>query len=356
MKKTIVHVIDSLGRGGAETMLVAILPELNRRYNVVLVTLRDTNDFEESQIQCFRNYSLHCSHKRDYIGAIFKLNQIIKRHKPFLVRTQLYWSTVIGRIATPSKLPLAFSVHSKLSADPFGSNRLLYWIEKLTYHKRQHLIAVSSSVLSDYDGIIGIKGKNYVLNNFVHQDFFNRPYQFNLKEGATFKLVAVGNLKKVKNYQFLLNVIAGIKKGDLNFELDIIGDGDLKPELQKFIEIHNLPVKLLGKKSNVADLLPNYDAYIMCSLNEGFGNSPVEAMAIGLPLILNDSDTMKEISKGNAIFFESGNGDSLKESLMNFSNRRSELLDLSEKGKAISRDFYGREKYFLRLQKIYDQL
>src|SRR5580658_1807058 len=46
-KQTIIIVINDLQKGGAEMLLVGILPELNARYNVVLVTLRDMCDFRE---------------------------------------------------------------------------------------------------------------------------------------------------------------------------------------------------------------------------------------------------------------------------------------------------------------------
>ena len=353
MKKTIVHVIDSLGRGGAETMLVALLPDLNKIYNVVLVTLNHVEDFESGQLKVYKRYSLDCTTKFDMIRAIFKLKKIIKQHKPSLVRTQLFWSTIVGRLATPVYTPFIFSIHSKLTLDAFKGKPLYYLLEKLTYKKRHNLLAVSRAVLSDYGKVIRIKGETYILNNFVQQEFFKQPYSFGFNEAGPVKIVAVGNLKEAKNYQFLLDAVAGLK--DMaNVRVDIIGEGHLRGGLQQFISDHNLPVQLLGKKKEVAALLPLYDVFIMCSLHEGFRNAPVEAMAVGLPLILNDSDTMKEMSKGNALFFKSGDVNSLTEILINIRSYRDKLMALSEKGKEISRKYYNQENYFIELQKIYE--
>jgi glycosyltransferase involved in cell wall biosynthesis len=354
MKKTIVHVIDSFGRGGAETMLVALLPELSKAYDVILVTLNSDDDFENDRVNVYKRYCLHCNSRFAMPAAVLKLKKIIRRHAPALVRTQLFWSTIIGRLATPATIPFIFSVHSKLSLDAFKAGPIAYWLEKRTYKKRHTLLAVSRAVLADYAAHIGIRGEAFVLNNFVQPVFFQQEYRFELTNDRPVRIVAVGNLKAAKNYQFLLNVVASIKQ-EGKIEIDIIGEGPLREELQHFINFHNLPVTLLGKKANVEQLLPGYDAFIMCSLHEGFGNAPVEAMATGLPLLLNNSDTMKEMSKGNALFYKSGDEHSLKDLLLHLKDRKAEMAGLSKKGKAIAESNYTRSIYFSHLQQIYEQ-
>ena len=124
--------------------------------------------------------------------------------------------------------------------------------------------------------------------------------------------------------------------------------------MQEFIDKHQLPVTLLGKRNDVENHLPNYNFFIMSSLHEGFGNAPVEAMAVGLPLILNDLEVMKEMSKGNALFYESGNEQSLAELLLNLPNKKQELVRMSELGKINAKENYAPEHYVIRLKKIYE--
>ena len=94
----------------------------------------------------------------------------------------------------------------------------------------------------------------------------------------------------------------------------------------------------------------------MCSNHEGFGNAPVEAMAVGLPLILNDLEVMKEMSRGNALFYKSNDVESLVQILLEFGKNKEDLIKLSEQGKLIAREFYSPDSYFLRLKSIYDVL
>ncbi len=354
MKKKVVHVIDSLGRGGAESMLVSLLPDLGRHYDIILVTLNASNDFNEVDLPVYRHYCLHCTSKVSYARAVSKLRRIISNYRPALVRSQLYWSTVVARLATPSGVPFIFSIHSKLSADPFRS-KFLYWLEKLTYRKKQLLVAVSQAVLDDYDNSIGIRGRCCVMNNFVNDAFFQQGYTFEIPTGGLIKMLAVGNLKKVKNYRFLLGVMLRLKN-KLPIQLDIVGEGDQRADLQEFIDLHQLNVNLLGMRSDVATLLPGYHLYIMCSVHEGFGNAPVEAMAVGLPLLLNDTDTMREVSTGNAIFYMSNDEASLTHVILDIPTQQNLLISLSENGKEIARERYTKKVYLQKLIELYESI
>ena len=354
-KKKLLILIDSLKRGGAETMLVNLLPALNASFNIVLVTLNNESDFLEDEITTYARYNLGHNSSKDYLRSVSKLKRIVKKHNPDLVHAQLYYSTIIGRIGVPNRIPFVFSIHSFYSKDAFEANRLSLYLERHTYNKRQAIISVSETVFKDYAAHIKVKGRNFILNNFVSEDFFDKQYDFEKRNLSTIKLVAVGNLKKVKNYKFLLQVIKEVKD-KISISLDIIGEGGLRDELQDFINIHQLPVTLLGLRSDVDVLLPNYDGLIMCSLHEGFGNAPLEAMAVGLPLLLNDLDVMKEMSKGNALFYKFNDVSSLAQLLLEFNNNKEILYNLSEKGKSIARKFYSLDSYFLQLKNIYDDL
>ena len=56
-KKTILHIINYLGRGGAEVMLVKVLKEL-KEYNNIVVTLNPENHFGE-EFKCDLYYCLN---------------------------------------------------------------------------------------------------------------------------------------------------------------------------------------------------------------------------------------------------------------------------------------------------------
>ena len=354
-KKVIIILIDNLKRGGAETMLINLLPDLNKVFNVVLVTLNGEKEFTENESRAYANYNLDHNTFLDLPKSIGALKRIINHHSPILVHTQLFLSTIIGRLSVPHQIPFIFSLHSLLSKDAFEANKMSLYLERYTYNKRQAIIVVSKTVFKDYAAHINVKGRYFILNNFVNKIFFEKSYYFDKHNLSAFKLVAVGNLIEVKNYKFLLRVIKEVKD-KIPITLDIIGEGDSRKDLEQFINAHKLPVKLLGSRTDVDMLLPNYDGLIMCSLHEGFGNAPLEAMAVGVPLILNDLEVMKEMSRGNGLFYKSNDVGSLAQILLELEDSKEELLRLSEEGKLIAREFYSLDSYFLRLKSIYDEL
>ena len=61
------------------------------------------------------------------------------------------------------------------------------------------------------------------------------------------------NLLLLKNHHFLLKALEKLK-GE-NIELDIYGDGMLRDELALLIKEHDLPVKLMGKVTNLNEVI-----------------------------------------------------------------------------------------------------
>ena len=80
MKKTILHIITDLGRGGAETMLVSVVKELSD-YNNIVVTLFPKNQFE-NKLECDRFYCLN-------LKSFFQLPLVIPRLKKIIKKLYL---------------------------------------------------------------------------------------------------------------------------------------------------------------------------------------------------------------------------------------------------------------------------
>ena len=355
-KKTIVHVIDDLGRGGAETLLVDLLKDLGNYYNIVLVTLMPNLEFNESDIHCQYRYCLNYKGRLSSPAAVVKLRKIIKKHKPVLVRSQLLWGNIIARAACPKNIPLVFSVHLTVSDGIYKFKRrgIIYkWIEKILYKPRHVLVGVTREVIKDYDKTIGIRGKSYVLHNYVNDAYFHNEVNYVSPQQNQLRLVAVGNPKKQKNYELLIRSFKLLK--DKNISCNIYGMSDYNVILQQEIEKYQLPIQLKGKAANIYEQLKCYDAYIMCSLFEGFGIAAAEAMAVGLPLFLSDIEVFREISQDNAIFFDPYDEKELAEKIKLFIDNKYDSRSMSTRGKNIAKENYSKAAYLKKLLAIYDE-
>jgi glycosyltransferase involved in cell wall biosynthesis len=103
-------------------------------------------------------------------------------------------------------------------------------------------------------------------------------------------LIAVGTFKRQKGHAVLLDAFTRIAPGRPDVHLLLVGDGDLRPEIERRVAELGLgaPVHLLGSRRDVPALLAASDGAVLPSLWEGMSNALVEAMASGLPVVATD--------------------------------------------------------------------
>ena len=128
------------------------------------------------------------------------------------MHAHLYNANILSRLATPKRIPLVNSIHAISSLAAYKLNRLTLYIERLTYRKRHHLVAVSKEVLADFKKYVGIKGPATVLYNFIDEKFFASHPKTEFSKDKL-KLVAVGNLRYQKNYPYLVEAFKNMPAG-----------------------------------------------------------------------------------------------------------------------------------------------
>ncbi|MDE3211831.1 MAG: glycosyltransferase [Bacteroidota bacterium] len=354
MKKNLLYLIDTLdGIGGAEVMMVAPMEELREFFHITVVTLRPGNAFEKEYFTGDVQYCLDMYGLKDMPGAVRKLKAILKTRDIHLVHSFLYWSSVVARVACGNRTPCIFNLATLVGSHVYRHkwySRYTRWIDALTYHKSHVVVAPTLEVLKDFDRCLGVKGPSRVIFNFVRDPFF--AHQINWKrQSPALRLVAVGNIKPVKNYQAMIEAMEQVR--DLPISLDIYGSGSLTCSQEKKIRDLNLPVSVKGQAENIYEILPRYDAFVMASFQEGFGISAAEAMATGLPLIVSDIEVFREVTLGNALFFNPRDPGSLAAVLTSLQQGSIDPAPFSQKGKLISLQRYTRQKYIQELMDLY---
>lgn len=355
-KPNIIFIIDDLRKGGAEMLLVGVLDDMRQRFNIILVSLTNKCEFAESNFDNVIRYSLDIKNKLSYIKAIYRLKEIIKNHNPVLVHSHLVYSTIISRLACPNNIPFVFSVHGEVGSYVFKQSFILSFLEKITVRKNQHLVAVSKNVLEDYEEVINFEGKKYVLENYIGDNFFQPGIVLkSYRKGEPLKIVALGNVKTPKNYEYLVKSFTYLT--GLPVTLDIYGAKDKKifPELSSYIAAHHLPIVFKGAANNIPGIFSGYDVYVMSSSHEGFGIAAVEAMACHLPLLLSDIPVLREVTHSNAIFFNLKEPGALATKIKEILEGKYDLEALSVRGIDIAGN-YNKLQYLKRLNGIYDQV
>lgn len=164
----------------------------------------------------------------------------------------------------------------------------------------------------------------------------------------------VGRFAFAKNHSFIIDIFNSLLKKDSNYELWLIGDGELKQEIEKKVKDFNIEskVKFFGKRNDINELLQAMDIFLFPSIYEGLGISLIEAQISGLYCLVSDNIQNEAIITNYVKKLE------IKDN--NLQKWVKEILDYSYNlGNRYLKNFMTKVKYFdiknttKRLQKIY---
>ena len=328
MKKTVVHFIHDLGRGGAEMMLVKVIKEL-KDYNNIVVTLSPKNHFE-NELQCDKYYCLNLRSILFFPLAVLQLKKIITENKVDIVHSHLFWPTFIARLATPGKIPLITTIHAFISNSIEYRKKYMRILDKLTYRLRKNVIvAVADGALEEYFSELNLTPhKAYSLYTFVDLHEINSINETaEVKDKSKVRVVAVGALRAQKNYRYLLEAFKKLKDEDII--LDIYGEGNLQNELENTISENDLKINLKGEIKNVVPELRKYDLFVMSSTFEGFSLSVLEAMASQTPLLLSDIKSFREQCADTAVYFNLDDVNDFVSKIKSLSKNKLQLMQIA---------------------------
>lgn len=196
-------------------------------------------------------------------------------------------------------------------------------IESLEYLKNLNVVDENKLELL-YDPVFIIKEISKKKQELIQN--------FDLRKNDYF--LAIGRLTKQKNFIFLVKCFFKLAKDHPDIKLIIIGTGEEKAKINRFIKDNNLDqnIILLGYQKNVFKFLKNCKAFILSSLWEDPGFVLIEAMVSDcIVLSSNCPNGPKEIlEKNNGLLFQS-------DSETDFINKFNNLINLSDNEKKILR-------------------
>ena len=112
-------------------------------------------------------------------------------------------------------------------------------------------------------------------------------------------LVTVARLAEQKGLPTLLDAVAQLT--DLPIRAVVAGDGPLRAGLESDIAGRALPVHLLGRRDDIADLLAAADVVVVPSLWEGQPLIVQEALAAGAAIVATDAGGTGEVAGDAAV-------------------------------------------------------
>jgi colanic acid/amylovoran biosynthesis glycosyltransferase len=174
----------------------------------------------------------------------------------------------------------------------------------------------------------------------VDTDYFNCKTE-ETNRYSNLRLINVGRLDPIKGQKYLLEIIRKLTEKGVDVNLNIIGEGEERVNLEKLILKYNLKnsVTLLGKKSQeeIRQFFLESDLYIFTAVpvedgrRETQGLATLEAQACGLPVIAYDSGGIKYTVKQNVtgFIFNEFEIDQIVDKLLFLNQNRNIITDLS---------------------------
>lgn len=356
----VLFVVSTLKRSGPTNQLFNIIKNLDSsRFEAILLTL--SPEPKDSKLKDFESLGikLHSLNLSRFFGIFFaklKLKEFIQMVQPTLIHTQgIRADSLLASLNL--ELPWVLTARNYPLEDypsKFGKlwGGLMARKHVSVLKHCTNVIACSKSIQTSL-AEIGIESFP-IQNGVAIGEVSLNPAFTNKYERPIF--VTVGSLIPRKNIRFIVDAF-NLYKNQVKSSgsLVILGEGFERKEIESVV---TESVYLMGNVSNVTDYLSSADFFISASLSEGLPNTVLEALAAGLPVILSDIPSHKEINlecNGASSIFNLADGVmGLVERIINIS----QIFDVSSRldAKRVANEVFSSEVMSHHYQDYYFKL
>ncbi|PYS91359.1 MAG: hypothetical protein DMF64_12335 [Acidobacteria bacterium] len=341
----VLHVITTLGRGGAERQLVNLVRNTDRaEFEHVVCYLHPPADFAaELRADGREVVCLNLPRKWPWLFAPVRLMPLLRARRPQLIQTWLFEADISARLSTligPS-IPIINTLH--LTTYDAETIRAAHWsprkmamlqrLDRWTARRARPLfIAVSEAVKRSAVRNLGVPPSDIrVIYNSIDQatlscapDAPHRLRQAAQIPAAGFVFMNVGRLAPQKGQPVLLRAFKQVADALPDVYLVFVGEGPEEAALAALARELGVSerVRFLGRREDVGACLEMADAFVFPSLFEGLPLAPIEAMLKGLPCIVSRIEPVLELftDKETGMFVAPGSVDELAAAMIELYN------------------------------------
>ena len=171
--------------------------------------------------------------------------------------------------------------------------------ERQCYEKMDKIIFVSNDAKTGFDSLFHLSAEKYAVHyNIIDADRIRRLSQMCTAEQKNkFTICMLGRLNTQKRHDRAISVAKTLKELGYDFELWIIGDGELREKLENQIIEAGLQdvVKLKGFINPPYSMLAQADIFLNTSEAEGFSLVVAEAFCLGIPVVSTNVSGPREL-------------------------------------------------------------
>ena len=308
-KIRILHIIKSLGRGGAETLLPETLHVHDQQkfefHYIYFLPWKDQM-VESLRVNGGR---VVCLPARSNIHLMLRARAVIsyaRRHDIQLIHAHLPWAGIVARIVGRlTGIPVVYTEHNKQERYHILTRTMnlltMPWLTKIipvsmdveqSIRKRKPNLAVPIVTVLN-----GVNVEKFRPDNDRREEIRR---QFRIPNDS-FVIGTIAVFRFQKRLDVWLDIAKQILSHEDNVRFIIVGDGPLKAMLLETLEKLKLSDRVFfaGLQTEVRPYLAAFDTYMMSSIFEGLPIAMLEAMSTGLPIITTNAGGIKEVIQHN---------------------------------------------------------
>ncbi len=332
MSKKILHVITSLHTGGAEKLIIDIVPKLQGLGHTVDVLLFDGSDTPFKQQLTKLNVKILELAKG---GSVYNPLHILRlipilRHYD-IIHTHNTAPQLFTAIANQfCKKRLITTEHSTSN-----KRRNLWWykpIDRFMYNQYKEVICISDQAEENLRNYIGKCRANIttIYNGVDIQKYATAQPSNELNNIAPNckKIIMVAGFRYQKDQDTLIRATALLPQ---EFHTFLVGDGERREVCENLAIAEGVSdrVHFMGIRMDVPELLKAADYVVMSSHWEGFGLAAVEGMCAYKPVIASNVNGLAQIVDGAGILFDLGNSQQLATKILKLENDHSQYKEIA---------------------------
>lgn len=310
--------------------------------------------------------------------ALKKIREIIQEFQPDIVHTHASKAGALGRqAAIKEKVPIILhTFHGHVFHSYFGKVKTTFYktVERRLAKKSTRIICISKKQKEEIGSIhkickpekievipLGFDLEKFHQNKEVNRLKVRKNYQLQEDEIA---IAIIGRLAPVKDHDFFLKVIENLPQESIQkIKVFVVGDGELKHEIEKQVEILNQKigeerVKMTSWINNIDEFNAGMDIICLTSKNEGTPVSLIEAQASGTPVISTNVGGVQDIiDEGKTGFIiEKEDLDSYVAKLNEMIQDQKMLENMSQNGWNYVKDKFSYMRLCADMEKLYKKL
>ena len=361
----ILHMIGSLNIGGSQAMVVNLYKNIDRekiQFDFILDHPSEVFFKETVESLGAKVYEMPTFNGLNFRQIKKEWNKFFEEHPEYKVLHSHVRSYASLYIPIAKKHGLKTIIHSHSTSNGSGISAIIKRLMQSSLKRRaDYLFACSEESGKWLFGEKAIRKSNYYMipNAVDTKKFaFKNDVRCKTREslGISNDSIAyghVGRLHPSKNHAFLLDVFAELLKKQPNAKLLLVGDGELRGEIEaKISELKiNDSVFMLGARNDVDEVLQAIDVFLFPSNWEGLPVTVVEAQASGLPCFISDTIT-KDVNTSSLVKYlpiDKGTTVWVDELTSANLSRKNVIEDIKKAGFDIEESAYNISDFYINL-------